>query len=102
MLQSIFSRQGISSEEINSLEELHNCTMRVKIINIIGVLAELYWYAKMAYIGGGFSAGVHNVMEPAVAGVPTFFGPKYQNFDEAIQIINNEAGFVIKKRKRFY
>ena len=36
-------------------------------------------------------------MEPAVAGVPTFFGPKYQSFDEAIQIVNNEAGFVIKK-----
>ena len=100
-LQSIFSRQGISSEVINSLEELHNCTMRVKILNIIGVLAELYWYAKIAYVGGGFSTGVHNIMEPAVAGVPTFFGPKYQNFDEAIQTINNEAGFVIKKGRDF-
>jgi len=96
-LESILSRQGISSEVINSLEEMHNCTMRVKILNIIGVLAELYWHAKIAYVGGGFSTGVHNLMEPAVAGVPTFFGPKYQSFDEAIQIVNNEAGFVIKK-----
>jgi len=101
-LQSIFSRQGISSEVINSLEELHNCTMRVKILNIIGVLAELYWYAKIAYVGGGFSTGVHNLMEPAVAGVPTFFGPNYQDFDEAVQIINNESGFVIKKGKDFF
>ena len=100
-LQSIFSRQGISSEIINSLESLHNCKIRVRIIDIVGVLAELYWYAKIAYVGGGFSTGVHNIMEPAVAGVPTFFGPKYQNFDEAIQTINNEAGFVIKKGRDF-
>ena len=40
-------------------------------------------------------------MEPAVAGVPTFFGPNYQDFDEAVQIINNESGFVIKKGKDF-
>ena len=100
-LESIFSRQGISSEVINSQEELNNCTNRVKIINMVGVLNELYWHAKIAYVGGGFSTGVHNIMEPAVAGVPTFFGPKYQNFDEAIQTINNEAGFVIKKGRDF-
>ena len=100
-LESIFSRQGISSKVINSLEELNNCTIRVKIINIIGVLAELYWHAKIAYVGGGFSTGVHNLMEPSVAGVPTFFGPKYQSFDEAIQIINNEAGFVLKDGRDF-
>ena len=100
-LESIFSRQGISSEVINSQEKLNNCTNRVKIINIVGVLAELYWHAKIAYIGGGFSTGVHNLMEPAVAGVPTFFGPNYQSFDEAVQIINNEAGFVVNKGRDF-
>ena len=100
-LESIFSRQEIPSAIINSREELNNCTKRVKIVNVVGVLAELYWHAKIAYIGGGFSTGVHNLMEPAVAGVPTFFGPKYQSFDEAIQIINNEAGFVIKKGRHF-
>ena len=68
---------------------------------MVGVLAELYWHAKIAYVGGGFSTGVHNLMEPSVAGVPTFFGPKYQSFDEAIQIINNEAGFAIKKGRDF-
>ncbi len=40
-------------------------------------------------------------MEPAVAGVPTFFGPNYQDFDEAVQIINSESGFVIKEGKDF-
>ena len=40
-------------------------------------------------------------MEPSVAGVPTFFGPNYHDFDEAVQILNNESGFVIKKGKDF-
>ena len=100
-LESIFSRHGISFEVIKSMEAFHNCKAKVKIINIIGVLAELYWYAKIAYVGGGFSKGVHNLMEPAVACVPTFFGPKYQSFDEAVKIVNSEAGFVIKKGKDF-
>ena len=53
----------------------------------------------MAYIGGGFSTGVHNLMEPSVAEVPTIFGPNYNDFDEAIKVLNNRSGFCIKNGK---
>ena len=62
-------------------------------------MSQLYWYAQMAYIGGGFSTGVHNVMEPAIARLPIFFGPKYDNSPEAEKLINVSGGFVINNGK---
>jgi 3-deoxy-D-manno-octulosonic-acid transferase len=41
----------------------------------------------MAYIGGGFNKGIHNTLEPAVFGIPVFFGPHYHKFNEAIDFI---------------
>ncbi len=68
---------------------------RVIIVDSVGRLSQLYWYAQMAYIGGGFSTGVHNVMEPAIARLPIFFGPKYDNSPEADKLIDVKGGFVI-------
>ena len=61
----------------------------------MGRLSQLYWHGQIAYIGGGFSSGVHNVMEPAIARLPVFFGPKYDNFHEAEELISKEGGFSI-------
>ena len=60
---------------------------RVCLVDSIGQLANLYWYGQIAYIGGGFSTGVHNVMEPAIARLPIFFGPRYNNSNEAEELI---------------
>ena len=54
------------------------------IIDKVGILADLYRFAKIAYIGGGFSTGVHSVIEPAIHGCATIFGPKIDILDEAI------------------
>ena len=63
----------------------------VLIINNIGLLSRLYHYAKICYIGGGFTGdGVHNVLEAAVYGKPVIHGPVYEKFAEAIGL--NEAG----------
>lgn len=68
----------------------------VLIIDNIGMLARLYKYATIAYVGGGFgSAGVHNVLEAAVYGKPVIFGPEYEKFDEAIGLIVAGAGISI-------
>ena len=94
-IESMFNRNDISARVINSIQSFDNDDSKVKIINLVGVLSKLYWKVKLAYIGGGFSTGVHNLMEPSVAGVPTVFGPNYHDFGEAIDIINNKAGFCV-------
>ena len=100
-LESMFTRRNISVSVIDSIENFSDNESRVKIINIVGALAKLYWKVKVAYVGGGFSTGVHNLMEPSVAGVPTIFGPNFNEFDEALEILNNKSGFCIEKGSEF-
>lgn len=60
---------------------------QVLIIDNIGMLSSLYQYAKVAYIGGGFGTGIHNTLEAAAFGLPVIFGPKYNKFQEAKDLI---------------
>ena len=73
----------------------------VMIIDNIGMLSSLYGYADIAYIGGGFGTGIHNTLEAAVFGIPMIFGPKYQKFDEAKELIKRKAGFSISGKTDF-
>ncbi len=75
---------------------------QVIIVDTIGRLSQLYWYGQIAYIGGGFSTGVHNVMEPAIARLPVFFGPRYKNFHEAEELITDGGGFSIETGTDLY
>lgn len=65
------------------------------IIDNIGMLSSLYQYAKIGYIGGGFGAGIHNTLEAAAFGVPLLFGPNYNKFTEAKDLIKINAAFSI-------
>ncbi len=66
------------------------------IIDNIGMLSKLYRYAHIAYVGGGFDeSGIHNVLEPAVYGRPVIFGPEYEKFTEAIDLVENGAGIPV-------
>jgi len=65
----------------------------IVLIDKIGILAELYHQANLAFVGGGFRGSVHNVMEPAVAGIPVIFGPDYHNSREAELLIKAGGGF---------
>jgi 3-deoxy-D-manno-octulosonic-acid transferase len=64
---------------------------RVVILDAVGVLAEAYRHAQVAYVGGAFSTGVHSVIEPAIAGIPVVFGPRHDNSFEAQQLIEHGA-----------
>lgn len=64
---------------------------QVLIIDNIGMLSSLYAYGKIAYIGGGFGVGIHNTLEAAAFGIPVIFGPKYDKFQEAKDLINSGA-----------
>lgn len=63
------------------------------IIDNIGMLSRLYKYATICYVGGGFGAtGVHNVLEAAVYGKPVVFGPEYEKYNEAIELVETGGG----------
>ncbi len=68
----------------------------VLIIDTIGVLSKAYKYGSFAYIGGGFGAGIHNILEPATFGLPIVFGPKYSRFKEAWELISLGGAFSIE------
>ncbi len=59
----------------------------VLIVDNIGMLTKIYSYADIAYVGGGFSTGLHNTLEPAVFGIPVIIGPNYQGFQEAEDLV---------------
>lgn len=73
---------------------------RVIVVDKMGLLSKLYRYGAVAYIGGGFGAGIHNTIEAAVYGMPVVFGPKYQHFREAKALIAAGAGFSIRNYKQ--
>ena len=60
---------------------------KVLIINTIGILSQLYQYARFVYIGGGFGVNIHNIQEPVTFGCPVVFGPKYKSFKEAVDLV---------------
>ena len=66
----------------------------VLIINCYGLLSSIYHYGDVAYVGGGFGVGIHNLLEAAVWDVPVFFGPNNQKFQEA-QGLKKNGGFEI-------
>lgn len=65
-----------------------NADAQVLLLNTLGVLARAYRYGECAYVGGGFNDGLHNVLEPAVYGIPvSFFGSKYHKYNEAVDLL---------------
>lgn len=71
------------------------------IVDSFGLLSSIYRYGDLAYIGGGFGAGIHNVLEAAVYGIPVIFGPKYQKFKEARDLLQVGGAFSITDEKAF-
>lgn len=65
------------------------------IIDCFGILSSLYRYGDVAYVGGGFGSGIHNVPEAAVYGIPVIFGPRHEKFREALELKECGGGFAI-------
>jgi 3-deoxy-D-manno-octulosonic-acid transferase len=91
-LQKIIKKNSIrfSHADLQSLTGY-----QVLIIDNIGMLSSLYRYGQIAYIGGGFGKGIHNILEAAAYGMPVVFGPNYQKFREAKDMIASGAAFSI-------
>lgn len=71
-------------------------TADILIIDSVGILNQLYQYASVAFIGGGFGSGLHNIQEPVTFGVPVFFGPVFGKFREATELVSLGGVFTVK------
>ncbi|MBL7013019.1 MAG: hypothetical protein ISR83_01235 [Candidatus Marinimicrobia bacterium] len=69
------------------------------IVDKVGILADLYAYADLAYIGAGFGRGVHSVIEPAVYGCAIAHGPKIHNLDEAVSMTQLGLSTTVKSAR---
>ena len=105
-LRLILAPHVIDEEHLQAIEALfgkHRCVRyselkpgsdkEVLIINNFGMLSSLYRYATVAYVGGAFGHGLHNILEALTFGKPVCFGPKYDKFQEAKDILALEGGF---------
>jgi 3-deoxy-D-manno-octulosonic-acid transferase len=75
---------------------------RIILVDSIGILVALYRYAHVVYVGGSFKQGIHNVLEPAVFGIPVVYGPKHTNSHEAVELARRGGGFVVENEKELY
>ena len=69
------------------------------IVDCFRLLSSIYGYGSVAYVGGGFGTGIHNILEAAVYGIPVVFGPKHHKFMEAKELIENKGAFVVNDKK---
>ena len=88
-----FANQTITESALNE----QNCTSsNILIIDSVGKLSSVYAYANVAYVGGGFGKGIHNILEAAVYGIPVLFGPNHKKFNEATWLLEKKAAVEIK------
>ncbi|GHT06661.1 3-deoxy-D-manno-octulosonic acid transferase [Bacteroidia bacterium] len=85
----------------SELTETNAGTADCVIIDCFGLLSSIYRYGEIAYIGGGFGHGIHNVLEAAVYGIPVLWGPKYHAFREAENLILEGGGGSIADAETF-
>lgn len=75
---------------------------QVLLVDTIGLLSKIYSYATIAYVGGGFGVGIHNILEPATFGIPVIIGTNYKKFKEAKDLVEKGGCFVVKDENEFH
>ncbi len=100
-IQKQLSKTTVRYSQIDQTKTDELIAFDILIIDNIGMLMHLYQYAKVAYIGGAFGKGLHNILEPASFGVPVIFGDNYTKFPEAFQFIDEGIGFSVSNQKEF-
>lgn len=82
-------------EAIRYSQKTENTEATILILDKMGLLAYLYRYGDIAYVGGGFGKGIHNLTEVSVYGIPVLFGPNHKKFTEAEELLKRGGGFSI-------
>ena len=88
-----------SDQPSGSLSLSKDRPIKILILDTIGILSQLYQYARFVYIGGGFGVNIHNIQEPVTFGCPVVFGPKYKSFKEAVDLVAMEGAFPVADAK---
>jgi len=88
---------GLACTRLSRLEAGQSATAEVLLVDRFGVLVVLYAEAEIAYVGGGFGSGLHNVLEPAAHGKPVLFGPKYARAREAVLLASRGAARPVRE-----
>jgi 3-deoxy-D-manno-octulosonic-acid transferase len=92
-ITALLKRPYVLYSSDSTTEQLDSA--QVLIVDGYGYLVSVYRYATIAYIGGGFTTGIHSILEPAVYGMPVVFGPDYHKFHEAVEMIQLGAAHTI-------
>ena len=98
-IQKLFGHSAVCYTEVADTAVLDEA--KVLIIDTMGMLASLYRYSHIAYIGGGFGKGIHNILEAVVYGTPVCFGPNHSKFQEAKDIIALGGGALVFSAEGF-
>ena len=93
----IIAPHDISEKHIRQIREALASVKpgKVYLIDTVGILSQLYQYARFVYIGGGFGVNIHNIQEPVTFGCPVVFGPKYKSFKEAVDLVSLGGAFSV-------
>lgn len=94
------STTSMSYIRFSNLHDYRN--ENVIIVDSVGILMALYRYAHVAYVGGGFGRGIHNILEAAVYGVPVVIGPRHEGSQEALQLLRDGGAFTGTSRDDLY
>jgi len=100
-IDGLMSQVGSGGLRFSQASDKNIREARVLVIDSIGLLASLYRYAFVSFVGGGFGVGIHNILEPAAFGVPVIFGPNYERFREARELIREGGATSIKNEEDF-
>ena len=100
-LKSIEARLHRPTIRLSQATEQNVADQDCLIVDSFGLLSSLYRYGQIAYIGGGFGAGIHNTLEAAVYGIPVLFGPRFQKFKEAKDLIAEGGAFTFDSEAAF-
>ena len=88
----------ISQQLSNLAAQQHK---KVLVVDTIGILKQIYKYARFAYVGGGFMSSIHNTQEALVFGCPVVVGPKYTKFVEAVDLVRDGGMFSVENQQEF-
>lgn len=100
-IEALMKKLPAESLRFSQLLDENARLAQILVIDNIGILSHLYQHSALAFIGGGFGVGIHNILEAATFGQPVIFGPNYQKFQEARELIERKGAFSVKSKSEF-
>lgn len=99
-ISNLLNQLGEKATRYSQLQNA-NSEKQFLVIDNVGMLSSLYHYGTIAYVGGGFGKGIHNILEAAVYGIPVLFGPNYKKFKEANDLVVEQYCYTIQTESEF-